>query len=312
MGRKPTSVMVVIGGDTLVITMHGVLTPAEMALAEIPAGASQLQEFHQELFQFSSEPLRREIKRITELEISEDAKGKLDRCRAGVLSRGSGTGVPGYRRSLACRELGWEHALTPSASTSTHLASQSSESICCGRIYWWCSICKPDILDSGPYPGHPKSPRGRDILIAKRGSPGRAAAATHYRPGASATGGHFGGGSCSWVSVSHGQEVLSIRRSVHWDKNPHLRSFFDELKTTPTVEQFRRRQMVVEFRRGRSMRSIAKTFRVSLDTVQRLGDSGLAMVLCIKSIGRTIVLSGDRTSSRRCKRSVEQRVLTIR
>lgn len=32
--------------------------------------------------------------------------------------------------------------------------------------------------------------------------------------------------------------------------------------------------MVVEFRRGRSMRSIAKTFRVSLDTVQRLGDSG--------------------------------------
>ncbi len=76
MGRKPTSVLVLIGGDTLVITMHGVLTPAEIVLAEIPAGASQLQEFHQELFQFSSDPLRREIKRITGLELCEVAKGK--------------------------------------------------------------------------------------------------------------------------------------------------------------------------------------------------------------------------------------------
>ena len=33
-----------------------------------------------------------------------------------------------------------------------------------------------------------------------------------------------------WVSVSHGQGSASIRRSVHWDKNPHLRSFFDEPK----------------------------------------------------------------------------------
>ena len=76
LGRKPTSVTVVLGGDTLVITMHGVLSPAEQALAASPAGAAQLQEFHQKLFQLSSDPLRREITRITGLVICEVAKDK--------------------------------------------------------------------------------------------------------------------------------------------------------------------------------------------------------------------------------------------
>jgi uncharacterized protein YbcI len=76
LGRKPTSVTVVLGGDTLVITMHGVLSLAEQTLAASPAGAAQLQEFHETLFQFSSDALRREIKRITGLETCEDAENK--------------------------------------------------------------------------------------------------------------------------------------------------------------------------------------------------------------------------------------------
>lgn len=76
LGRKPTSVTVVLGGDTLVITMHGVLSPAEQALATSPAGAAQLQEFHENLFQLSSDPLRREIEKITGLEICEVAKNR--------------------------------------------------------------------------------------------------------------------------------------------------------------------------------------------------------------------------------------------
>jgi uncharacterized protein YbcI len=76
LGRKPKSVTVVLGGDTLTITMHGVLSPAEKALAASPAGATQLQEFHQQLFKLSSDPLRQEIKRITGLEICEVAKDK--------------------------------------------------------------------------------------------------------------------------------------------------------------------------------------------------------------------------------------------
>ena len=76
LGRRPKSVTVVLAGDTLVITMHGVLSPAEMVLAASPAGAAQLQEFHQHLFNHSSDPLRQEIRRITGLEVCEDAKHK--------------------------------------------------------------------------------------------------------------------------------------------------------------------------------------------------------------------------------------------
>jgi uncharacterized protein YbcI len=76
LGRKPTSVTVMVVGDTLVITMHGVLSPAEKALAASPEGAANLQELHQQLFQLSSDPLRQEIKRITGLAICEDAKNK--------------------------------------------------------------------------------------------------------------------------------------------------------------------------------------------------------------------------------------------
>src|ERR1700730_6667595 len=90
LGRKPTSVTVVLGGDTLVITMHGVLSPAEQALAASPAGAAQLQEFHQQLFKLSSDPLRQEIKRITGLEICEVAEDKVT---AGVQVFSVGTVV---------------------------------------------------------------------------------------------------------------------------------------------------------------------------------------------------------------------------
>jgi uncharacterized protein YbcI len=76
LGRKPISVAVVLGGDTLVITMRGVLSPAEKVLAASPTGAAELQEFHQQLFNLSSDPLRREIERITGLEVCEAAKDK--------------------------------------------------------------------------------------------------------------------------------------------------------------------------------------------------------------------------------------------
>src|SRR5947209_11123252 len=70
-GHGPRSVTVVLSADTLVITLHGALSPAETALARSPAGAAQLQEFHRQLFTNSSEALRQEIKRITGVEVRE-------------------------------------------------------------------------------------------------------------------------------------------------------------------------------------------------------------------------------------------------
>ena len=49
-GHVPKSVTVVLSEDTLVITLHGALSPAEKALAKSPAGAAQVQEFHRQLF----------------------------------------------------------------------------------------------------------------------------------------------------------------------------------------------------------------------------------------------------------------------
>jgi uncharacterized protein YbcI len=70
-GHSPDSATVVLGGDTLVVTLHGSLSPAEKALARTPEGAAQVQEFHRQLFTSSSGSLRQEIKRITGVEVRE-------------------------------------------------------------------------------------------------------------------------------------------------------------------------------------------------------------------------------------------------
>jgi uncharacterized protein YbcI len=72
-GHAPQSVTVVLGEDTLVITLHGALSPAEKVLAQSAAGAAQVQEFHRQLFASSSEAFRREIKRIAGVEVVEAA-----------------------------------------------------------------------------------------------------------------------------------------------------------------------------------------------------------------------------------------------
>ena len=70
-GHEPKSVAVVLSGDTLLITLHGALSPAEHALAQSPAGAAQIKEFHRQLFKNSADLLRQEIKRITGVEVRE-------------------------------------------------------------------------------------------------------------------------------------------------------------------------------------------------------------------------------------------------
>ena len=95
-GHTPKAVTVVLSEDTLVITLHGALSPAEEALAQTPAGAAQVQDFHRELFTDSCEPLRKEIKRITGVEVREvDRRDRTEHRhrRAGVHERHDGPGV---------------------------------------------------------------------------------------------------------------------------------------------------------------------------------------------------------------------------
>lgn len=70
-GHAPKSVTVVLSDQTLVITLHGALSRAEQVLIQSPAGAAQVQEFHQQLFAIASGPFQKEIKRITGVEVRE-------------------------------------------------------------------------------------------------------------------------------------------------------------------------------------------------------------------------------------------------
>ncbi len=72
-GNEPASVSVVLSEETLVITLHGALSPAERSLAASPEGAARVQEFHRQLFLNSCDGLRQEIMRITGVEVREAA-----------------------------------------------------------------------------------------------------------------------------------------------------------------------------------------------------------------------------------------------
>ncbi len=70
-GHEPQSVTVVLSEDTLVIALHGGLSPAEKALAQTPAGAARVQEFHRQLFASSCDWLRWEVTDITGVAVRE-------------------------------------------------------------------------------------------------------------------------------------------------------------------------------------------------------------------------------------------------
>ena len=108
-GHEPQSVAVVLSGDTLLITMHGALSPAEKVLSQSPEGAAQVQEFHRQLFANSADDLRREIKRITGVECEKrPRKSKRRRAQWCRSSRPARWCRSSYS-PMACRgQLEWE------------------------------------------------------------------------------------------------------------------------------------------------------------------------------------------------------------
>jgi uncharacterized protein YbcI len=96
-GFPPRAVTVVLSDDTLVVTLHEALSPAEKALAATPEGALQVQEYHRELFQNSVGLLRDEIKRITGVAVGEAAAEVETTTGAVVHAFTSGTMVQVFR-----------------------------------------------------------------------------------------------------------------------------------------------------------------------------------------------------------------------
>ncbi len=50
-GYGPKAVTVVLSEDTVVVTLHEALTPAEKAMSQSPEGAAQVQEYHRQFLQ---------------------------------------------------------------------------------------------------------------------------------------------------------------------------------------------------------------------------------------------------------------------
>jgi uncharacterized protein YbcI len=72
-GHTPKAVTVVASDETVVVTLHEALTPAEKMLARTESGASKVEDYHRALFAVSCDELRKEIQRLTGRRVREAA-----------------------------------------------------------------------------------------------------------------------------------------------------------------------------------------------------------------------------------------------
>ncbi len=106
-GHTPRAVSVVLSEETLVITLHGALTPAEQALATNAAGAAQVQEFHRQLFASSADLMCAEIRRITGVRVREAAAQITATTGTAVHAFTTGTMVQVFQLSQTVSAEAW-------------------------------------------------------------------------------------------------------------------------------------------------------------------------------------------------------------
>jgi uncharacterized protein YbcI len=130
----PKSVTVVLSEGTLVITLHDALSPAEKAMAQSPAGAAQMQEFHRQLFANSSDSLRQEISRITGMDVREATAAIEPASGAVVQAFTTGNVVQVFQLAGSAPTEAWSgnapgdlDVNAPIQSTSAHDHSQDAD-----------------------------------------------------------------------------------------------------------------------------------------------------------------------------------------
>lgn len=72
-GHTPKAVTVVASDETVVLTLHEALTPAEKILARTESGAAKVEQYHRALFAVSCDEPRKEIQRLTGRRVREAA-----------------------------------------------------------------------------------------------------------------------------------------------------------------------------------------------------------------------------------------------
>ena len=106
-GHAPKAASAVLSNDTLVVTLHDALSPAEKALAQNIEGAAQVQEFHRRLFQSSTDELREEIRRITGIAVREAGTEVGTSTGAVVHTLTNGTMVQVFQLAGAISSQAW-------------------------------------------------------------------------------------------------------------------------------------------------------------------------------------------------------------
>ena len=120
-GHVPKAVTVVLSEDTLVVTLHEALSPAEKALARTPEGAVQVQEFHRQLFKNSADLLRQEIKRITGVAVGEAAAEIETTTGAVVHAFTTGTMVQVFQLAGRISAEAWNRSESDNQSQKTEV-----------------------------------------------------------------------------------------------------------------------------------------------------------------------------------------------
>lgn len=106
-GRLPHSVSVALIDSTVVITLHGALSPAEKAMAQSPEAAAQMQELYRQVFASSCEALRQEIMSITGVAVKE-ASADVQTMNGAVLQvSATGTVVQVFQLSQSVPAESW-------------------------------------------------------------------------------------------------------------------------------------------------------------------------------------------------------------
>ena len=122
-GYPPKAVTVVLSDDTLVVTLHEALSPAEKALGSTSEGAAQVQEFHRQLFISSVDLLREEIRRITGVAVGEAAAEVEATTGAVVHAFTSGTMVQVFRLAGPIAADAWNGSALEDQSQKTEVQS---------------------------------------------------------------------------------------------------------------------------------------------------------------------------------------------
>ena len=111
-GHAPKSVTVVLSEDTLVVTLHEALSPAEIVLSRSSDGANFVRDFHRRLFDSSVGSLREEINRIASVPIRETAVEVETATGAVEYAFASGTMVQVFRLANRIAPEAWNDQVT--------------------------------------------------------------------------------------------------------------------------------------------------------------------------------------------------------